>query len=312
MPARTTRPVCPPDHAHGASTVCYLHHRCGCFPCRDAQAARARTRRREIAYGTYTRRLVDAEPVRAHVDKLRAAGMGVRTMEAVTGVSRMTISGIVWGRPGEKPSARVTEHTALILLSLRPDLELLADGARFDGRGTRRRLQALARCGWTTTAIARRVDVSPHVLAPLYTSKRVIARSARLVVTIYDALWDKQPPLSTPTERAMAARTRDRAKRLHWHGPLAWDDIDTDPTPITAPRVNEPDDVAVEAAIAGHRVHLTPADRRAAVRILHDRRYSDGLIADTLHCDAKTVGRIRDELNLPAHHQNDLIDRTAA
>lgn len=325
MPARKPRPSCPADHAHAANSACYFQHRCGCTDCLKAQNAREALRRRQKAYGTYTRGYVDAEPVREHLNYLRANGMGARTIESIAGIPRITIAGIIWGRPGQQPAKKVRPTTASKLLAVQPKLELLADHAIIDARGTRRRLQALARCGWTAPALTARsaTPITATALARLFTADRVTARNARLVVALYDAVWDQQPPMATPTQRAMSQRTADRARRRHWAVPLAWDDIDTDekPAPVRAPRSTTAptikrndtvDEIAIELALSGQEVRLTPAERRACVLRLHAKQYSDGLIADTLHCASKTIERIRDELDLPAWEDDELISRRAA
>lgn len=319
MPEATHTCPADADHAHGVNTVCYLHHGCRCANCRAGQAGRARERRRQLAYGTYTRRMVDATAAREHLAYLRAQGMGVRFISAASGVPNVTLAGIVWGRPDKSgtyrlpKSVKLTTETAI--LSVQPSLDAFADHALIDGRGTRRRIQALCHRGWNLQAIARRMGTGPNRFQRLVNADRVLAGAARMVVAVYDELWDEQPPKATPAERAMATRAASVARRRHWVGPLDWDDIDTDPTPRKAtpsPRNNAVDDVAIEAALNGEQVRLTPAERRACVTILHAKRYSDGLIADTLNCDEKTVGRIREELKLPAHDPEDIIARNAA
>ncbi|WP_449408043.1 hypothetical protein [Microbacterium maritypicum] len=327
MPARIPRPSCPADHDHAANSACYLHHRCGCTPCREAQNERARSRRRQLAYGRWDRGFVDAAPVREHLDYLRRNGMGVRVIQARSGVPRITLSRLIWGiatsEGNATPNRRVRASTAAALLALQPDLALLADHACIDGRGTRRRLQALARCGWTFPAIARATNTSPHTIANLSVATRVTARSARLISAIYDQLWNVPPPTSTPTQRSMFTRSRRHAIQKRWPGPLSWDDIDRDATPARRHSTDEDadetqeddgvDPVAVQLATEGHHVRLTPAERRAAVRILHAAFYSDGVVADRIGCDIKTIERIRGELELPAHDDADLrITRSVA
>lgn len=325
--------TCPSDHSHGANTKCYLHHACRCTECRAGQAARARQRRREQAYGTYTRRMVDAAPAREHLAFLRSNGMGIHFISAACGVPAVTLSGIVWGRHRRTdgalvPPKRVRQSTEAAILAVRPKLELLADHAIIDARGVRRRLQALCRCGWSMQAISRHAGVTEYRFQRLLHADQVLASTARLVVSIYEQLWDTQPPHQTPTQRAMAARARAHAKKNRWVGPLAWDDIDTDNAPVPARRSKladvtdeetpaakplEPvDEIAVDLAVQGHRVRLTPAERRACIPRLHAKYYSDGLIADTIGCSSRTVERIREELGLPAHDQADLIDRSTA
>ena len=106
---------------------------------------------------------------------------------------------------------------------------------------------------------------------------------------------------------------RRLAERHGWLPPLAWDDPDTDPEPPAVDRDLElVDDIAVALALQGDGPRLTPAERRICVRTLWARRYSDNLIAATIRCDAKTVGRIREELELPAFDLTELIEHRAA
>jgi hypothetical protein len=60
------------------------------------------------------------------------------------------------------------------------------------------------------------------------------------------------------------------------------------------------DDVAVDLAVSGQRVELTPAERREALRRLHAARLSDPQIAERLGLHVRTVLRLRSELGLPA------------
>jgi len=181
-----------------------------------------------------------------------------------------------------------------------------------DATGTHRRLQALMAIGWSLPAIAAHLnDRGPNIRRVLL-APRLTRRFADRIAAVYEDLCMTRPVGHDRTSIAAIARTRIFAARRGWLPPLAWDDIDTDPEPAAPERPGEVDHVAVDLAIHGQKVRLSPADRRACVELLHAQRYSDGLIADTIGCTSKTIGRIRDELGLAAHDQNDLIDRTAA
>lgn len=184
-----------------------------------------------------------------------------------------------------------------------------------DATGTRRRLQALMALGWSLPAIAERLgDRGPNVRR-LLSVERLTRRFADRIATVYDALCMTRPAGHDRTSNAAIARTRIFAARRGWLPPLAWDDIDTDPEPVQpgSEDVVDVDDIAIELACKGRPVRLTPAERRACVAILHEKRYSDPLIAETIRCNPKTVGRIREELHLPAHDQDDdVITRSAA
>lgn len=306
MPTLT---VCPTGHAH--DDACYVRHSCRCTDCKASHAAAMRTRRRELAYGTYTRALVDATPAREHLNWLRSSGMGVKVIAAASGVPKETLAGVIWGSRDRTTGAvvrrgKVASRTAERILAVRPDLNLLADHAIIDATGYRRRVQALVAHGWSLPAIARAVDgtVTEHQLRAWAHADRITAASARDIVAVFDRLCMLTPPTSTPQQAAMAARARRLAGRYRWVPALAWDDIDTDEAPPAVADVDDPgdglDDVAIELALAGRGVRLTPGERRACVRRLHAKRWSDTAIATRLRCADKTVLRIREELGLPA------------
>lgn len=285
-------------------------------------AERARVRRRQIAYGTYDRRRVDVAPVRDHLNMLRNAGLGVKYIEKATGISHVTLAGIIWGRPTRDgrwvPSRMVTASHAERILQLQPSLDLFADGAFVDARGTIRRLQALVAIGWSLAEIARRLGLIDRNVQRLLHEKRVTASTAKKISAIYEQLWNAQPPTHTPTARAMVARAKARAKAAGWVPPLAWDDIDTDPAPPDsavdeleqepADRVDGPDaddlyvdEIAVALAVRGEQVNLTREERHLAVTTLNRYRgYDDPTIAKMLGVSDKTIARDREYLHLPA------------
>lgn len=322
MSTDTTSAVhtCPPDHPHNSR--CYLHHGCRDTVCKQRRAETERTRRREKAYGTYTRALVDVAPVRDHLNWLRSQGMGVRTIAAASGLHFTVIAGIIWPTRDSATGdviirKTVRSNTATRILAVRPELHLLADAAFIDATGYRRRLQALVAHGWTLPAIARTTDreVSEARLGKWLHANLITAANARVIVAIYDRLELATPPLNTPAQRAMSRRAQRLAARHRWAPALAWDDIDTDPTP---PAVDKPtgdplDEIAIELALAGQGVRLTPGERRVCVRKLHALHWSDPAIAARLRCADKTVERIRDELGLPAWPYDELeVTRDAA
>ncbi|MEJ1087028.1 hypothetical protein WDU99_01710 [Microbacterium sp. Mu-80] len=311
--ATTSQHVCPPDHPH--NNTCYLRHGCRDHVCKARRAEGERLRRREKAYGTYTRALVDAGPVRQHLAWLREHGMGAKYIAAASGVSFTVITGIIW-RSRDRNTGELTHRkrirsdTAARLLAVRPDLNLLADGAFIDATGYRRRLQALVAHGWTLPAIARTTngEVSEFRLSRWIHANLITAANARTIITIFDRLELATPPHTTAQERAWAQRARRLAMRRRWAPALAWDDIDTDPTPpaVEQSTGNPLDEIAIELALAGNGVRLTPGERRVCVRKLHSLRWSDQAIAERLRCADRTVERIRNELDLTAWQMDEL------
>lgn len=309
--------VCPPDHEHGASTRCYLQHGCRDRACRDGQAKRARERRRQLAYGTYTRGRLPVAPVRAHLEYLARYGMGAEVVSTITGIPIATLGGIRWGRRSRKtgemvPTQTVTRAHSKAILALQPELHLLADGAFVPARGTQRRLQALGALGWTLTALGDRLGLAERRVAAILQERFVTARTARSIVALYDELWATRPTGTTPNQLATIRRATRRAARLGWVPPMAWDDIDTDPTPPvrddTAAPSDEPDEVAIAAAVDGHRPHLTTAERHAALKVLHARGHWDKTLADLLSVSTRTIERDRGLLGLESNYITQMKD----
>ena len=202
---------------HGTLTGA-KYHTCGCLPCR-AEAARYEDRRRRlIAYGRW-QPLVDAEPVRRHINMLRAAGLGPKRIAALTGVSQPTIVAIIYSIQGRPPARRVRSETAAAVLALRADLTALHPLALTDGAGTRRRGQALCCLGWSFAAQAERLSRLPSSYRVTMTQQRVTVGTALAVRALFSELS------MTPAPPGISAsRARRHAERNGWLPPLAWDD----------------------------------------------------------------------------------------
>lgn len=222
------------NHQHGTS-ACYVLDRCRCTPCRTASSADDLARRRLQAYGRYDA-LVDAEPIRNHIRALTAAGMGIKSIQRASGINGGTMWAILYGKYPDRPDhpdhcpprRRVSKRVAEQLLAVQLQL---ADGARVDPTGTRRRLQALVTRGWTLTSLATRLGMNTsnfgRVIHP--TGGDVSHHTATRVRDLYDTPWDATPPAGTSTDRA-----RRYAERRNWAPPLAWDD-DTIDDPAATP-----------------------------------------------------------------------------
>ena len=225
---------------------------------RMCHACYEKRRTRDTAYGRWQSTFVDAEPARRHVLALRAAGMGRRRLAALSGVSDSVIHVLVNGRPerGTGPSKRIASRNAKAILAIpMPDTRTLAGGSRVDIIGTTRRLQALVAIGYTQNDLANRLGVTAANSTPLFHAEgQVLAATALKVAELYDRL----SMTAGPSQAA-----RDRASRLKWAPPLAWDD-DTIDQPDAKPN-------------RGQKQKVSFADRYLELR---DLGFRDDEIAD--------------------------------
>ena len=171
----------------------------------------------------WTTQLVDAEPVRAHIAALKAAGLGNRRIQELTGISRTTLTALTNGRrcKGTGPSSHVWAHTANKLLSI-PVETMAAYGANINAIGTTRRLQALTAIGYSQQTICDHLGWLPSNATRLFTGKQTscTVASAAKVRVLFNELQ------LTP---GTCTRARNRAVKLRWAPPLAWDDDIDDP-----------------------------------------------------------------------------------
>lgn len=214
-----TRPLPP----HGSLSR-HKHHGCNCPPCRAKGLEYTRTRYRRIGYGTW-QPLVDAAPVRRHVDTLRRAGASTPSIAAAAGVSTATLARLLYGAQGQRPAARLRTESATALLAVRPEDCKIPDGARIDATGTRRRIQALVAAGWPFTVLSRVTGIHDRPLGSLARATQVTAGTARKVEAGCRRLVTYTPEqYGVPSQaRAIARRV---AERNGWVKLGAWDDID--------------------------------------------------------------------------------------
>lgn len=285
--------VCPPDHKHSTTGTCYNTHGCRCDPCRQGRTDAARERHRAKAYGRWTSGLTDAEPAREHVRRLREFGIGVNRIAELAQFPMIQnlVYGVRQGERGRVPMKRISIAKANRILAVRPTFDLIADGARVPSLGTHRRLQALVHHGWSQLELSRRLSMSTNEVNRILGEVHVTGRTHRSVAAFYDEMWDVMPPRDTPAQRTSYAKARILARRKGWHPALAWDDIDLDDAP--APIAHTADEDAVNRAVEGDDVTLTPTQRSDAVKILHGYGLNDLEIAARLRCSDRTVLRIR-------------------
>lgn len=318
LPPRVKDPkICPPDHKHAGSLVCYNLHQCRCTQCSKHRMAHETRRRKDQAYGRYDTGLVDADPVRDHILKLGEFGIGYKRVAELAGVGTTAVRTLIWGRQdpgprhGEIPK-RIARDKAEKILAVQATIDNLGARKPIPSRGAHRRVQALVARGWSLSKIADRIGMTGSNMSSFMQRPMIGAGSHRAIAEVYEELWDQLPPRDEWRDKIAYARSVAFARQRRWLPPLAWDDIDLDDEPPVPDDEGDVDEVAVDLAIAGEGPRLRPAERREAVRRLHAERWSDGRIGETIRCAPKTVERIREELGLAAFDQAELIARGEA
>lgn len=289
---------CPAGHDHALTHTCYKLHRCRCIGCRSMHARYTERRTKAILYGRWDQGLVPIGPVIDHLHFLSEFGIGYKRVAEIAGVSRTVLAQTLRGVHNGRPKTRIASRTANAVLAVKPNIDLVADGARIPARGAHRRVQALVALGWSVTRIANELDwSSPANFHGMLHSSHVLASTHRQIAAVYDRLSVRRPQAGTRFEQAGVTRALRTASRNGWVPPAAWDDIDTDPAPAVVDDVDVIDDRAIELVAAGETVTLTSAEQIELVRRLTEQGRSAADIADVLGVASRTVTRIRARMN---------------
>lgn len=227
------------NHQHGTNAA-YVLDKCRCQPCVDAKTAHVRNWIRQKAYGRY-QRYVDARGPREHVRALMDAGVGLKRIQKISGVSQGALWKLVYGkrRPdgSQIPSIRVTRETAEKLYAIDPewsgDALPLADGA-LDPAGTRlarTHLRALVALGWSMSELGRRLGIKHVRNACVLINDDARTMQRRTVIAteaLFRELCMTPPPQTNQRQRISASRARNLARQRGWAPPLALEDLDVD------------------------------------------------------------------------------------
>ena len=112
----------------------------------------------------------------------------------------------------------------------RPLMKASQNPCRVDANGVMWRLRSLAAMGHDATRIARALGTHPvYVHRVLHGHARTIpATVCDDVICLWDAWWDKTPPLTSPARRRAAARARHLAEVNGWPAAAGLDEDQLD------------------------------------------------------------------------------------
>lgn len=160
---------------------------CRCQACKRANSAYENERARARAAGDY-RGLVDAAPVVAHINALRARGLGWKTIADAACVSTGTVSDLIYGK-----QLKLRGHTARKLLAV---TALAArDGAYIDARPSWALIKQLLQWGYPRSRIASEMLGRP-VRALQLSPEKITVRNAGLVQRVHQRL-KREPAKAT-------------------------------------------------------------------------------------------------------------------
>ncbi|RSN38788.1 hypothetical protein DMH12_37345 [Streptomyces sp. WAC 04229] len=244
-------------------------------PAQKRANAHMQTRRRRLqALGQWKQPFVDAQPVRDHVNRMRAAGMPIRALEKRLGLSAHHLDHLLFGSNGFPPGEKFETEPAELILAFWPTLDDLPDPSRVDATGTLRRVQAMETRGFPRAAMARQLGFRKTYFQKAVASDKGTARMARAVRGLYGMWWDADPSAHDVPDW-VAERTRRAADRQGFHGPLAWDD-DTIDDPTAVPQTDAPAPAATDGEnlaarwLMGESVILGRTERREVLQHLFE------------------------------------------
>lgn len=162
---------------------------------------------------------VDAVPVAEHLRKLIGLGWAPTAAAQTAGVSHRTATQLLAGR-----WSRVRASTARAILAV--PLAPVESNLSVDATGTRRRVEALGRMGWTARTVSEAVGLQPGSLSKILWRGTVSYATAHRIAEFYERNSDRFGGNRTWARKAAA---------FGYAPPAAWDD-DTIDDPRAKPQ----------------------------------------------------------------------------
>ena len=246
------------------------------------------------------RRYVDAAPVRARLRSLLDAGVPLRTLGRVTGLSATTVSTIVDGTQQHVQRATAARVRHLTLTTLYASVS----SGHVPRVGAARRVQALLALGWPHHELgAAGITNSAQIVgAP---GELITVHRWRQVRDVYDALSHDPRALPAHPRLGRQAGVRPTAGLGRGHPRRPERHTATTPAQPCGRGQDMVDRVAVARACAtpGQAATLTAAERRAVVAVMAGSGASDARIADHLDVTDRTILRWRSQDGVRAGHR---------
>jgi DNA invertase Pin-like site-specific DNA recombinase len=246
---------------------------CRCRPCTDAHTRACAARHVAHLAGRPPR--IPADTVTQHVRQLLDRGMSRCQIAIAAGVSKSSVMNAASGK-----NITFNRTVAEKILAVQP--RIVRDTDRLPFIGTQRRIQALHAIGHGPLSISEATGISSYNI-------RAIAQGERGAITAATyktvrAAYRKLAAIPGPSIRA-----REKAIRLGWSPPTAWDNIDD---PAARP------DVDYRPSRAKPRARTKVVADVARVAELTAAGRTAQQIADELGCHKRTVVRARGRVEM--------------
>lgn len=240
---------------------------CRCRPCTDAHTKACAARHLAHLAGWPPR--VPADAVTQHVRTLLDRGMSRCQIAIAARVSKSSVMNAAAGR-----SLTINRTIADKILAVQP--RIVRDTDLLPITGTQRRIQALHAIGHGALSISQATGISAYNIRAISQGERgaITAATYKTVRAAYRQL------VCSP---GISIRARNKAARLGWAPPTAWDDIDN---PHARPEL-----VGKSQAKVGARRKVT-VDPAHVAQLTADGKTSRQ-IADELGCHQRSVVRAR-------------------
>lgn len=168
---------------------------------------------------------------------------------------------------------------------------------RVSALGTHRRIRALMALGYGLPRLAAELGIATGNLSKKFTQPYVQRATHERVAELYERL--AMAPLPTGWS---AERTRNIGRARHWPSPMAWDDIDTDPTPHGLRRAatnydsqHVVDSATVERILAGEVLPTNTLEKHEVMRRWKAMGHSEASLCDRMGWKDSRYGRDDEE-----------------
>lgn len=180
---------------------------------------------------------VPSDEAYAHAVGLTRAGLSSADIAERSGVSVTQVRRLLRG--GLPGMLRVNSE-AIIGVPMPHESKPGRRDGWVDATGARRRLQALAIQGFSTTVLWEESGIARLTVSDIRSGaqEKIQVSTLRVIVVLHDKLWDVDP-LSMGVRLSAVSRTVKHAEREGWHPTEAWADIDDpkcEPLKKTAPK----------------------------------------------------------------------------